>query len=154
MSCIYFTLKKGNCMLLACGQLRRKVGSRDNPVNIASMLWPGRQENSGSNTDNSSDIFPSNSLNGPVMGPTDIRIQLVKGQPSTELQLSFIPRDWPLISVECRRYKYVDLYVLAPIRPHGAVLNSPYELCFVSLCLASLDLPCFTFINFLNNRFG
>jgi hypothetical protein len=57
MSCTYFTFKKGNRMILAFGQLRCKVGDRGNPANIASRLWPGRQENSGSNPDEGSDFL-------------------------------------------------------------------------------------------------
>ena len=120
-----FSFKKGNCLMLAFGQLRPKLGNRGNPANITSRLWPGREENSGSNPDERSDFFPSIPLNGPAVRPTEIRIQLVGGEPSTELQLSFIPRDRPLTSVECRHYKYVDLYVPAHTRPRGAVLNSP-----------------------------
>jgi len=81
-------------MMLAFGQLRRKLGSRGNPANIANRLWPGRQENSGSNTDEMSNFFTPIPLNGPALGPTELRIQLVKGEPSTELDLSsFIPRN-------------------------------------------------------------
>lgn len=38
-------------------------------------------------------FLPSTPLNEPVVGPTEIRIQLVGGEPSIELELSFIPRD-------------------------------------------------------------
>jgi len=44
-------------MMLAFGQPRRKRGIRGNPTNIASGLWPGRQENSVSNPDERSGFF-------------------------------------------------------------------------------------------------
>jgi hypothetical protein len=126
-------------MVLAFGQLKRKLGSPGNPVNIASKLWPGRQENSGLNPDKMSNFFPLFPLNGPALGPTEIRIQLVNGEPSTELELSsFIPRNWQLTSFECGCYKYMDLHVLAPYALMVRCLinlRSFTLFCFASLCL-------------------